>query len=229
VVLFIITQQQQPAFIMQLRQSQQACIISQHLLSPLVQVMQTPFSVVSQRHSPIIRLQQQTILPFIIMQQLTRPLCIMVQRFCIMLHAILSSQEHIMRIPPWHFSNFSVQRGTIIQLAGMVAEPPIMVEPIQAAPMPVIEARSIIMLAISQLLCLKNHTAVSPNGDNRDDLAELTDDKIMGRSLRGNQLTRVSRGEEPTSLSNPYLEGKLNEETSWREVPARIVLVKSAE
>jgi hypothetical protein len=65
--LFIRTQQVQPAFIMQLRQSQQAWIISQHLASPLVQVMQTPLSVVSQRHRPIVMLQQQTIMPFIIM------------------------------------------------------------------------------------------------------------------------------------------------------------------
>ena len=69
-------------------QSQQAWIISQHLLSPLVQVMQTPSSVISHLHMPIVRLQQQTIMPFIIMQQLHMPPAIIVQRFCIMLHAI---------------------------------------------------------------------------------------------------------------------------------------------
>jgi hypothetical protein len=61
------------------------------LASPLVQVMQTPLSVISQQHMPMVMLQQQAIMPFIIMQQLTMPPCIMLQRFCIMLQAILSS------------------------------------------------------------------------------------------------------------------------------------------
>jgi hypothetical protein len=112
-VLFIITQQVQPAFIMQLRQSQQAWIISQHLLSPEVQVTQTPLSVISHLHIPMVRLQQQTIMPFMVMQQLHMPPCSIVQRFCIMLHAIWSSHEQVIFIPPWHFSNFIVQRGTI--------------------------------------------------------------------------------------------------------------------
>ncbi len=46
-VLLSITQQVQPALSMQLRHSQQAWIISQHLLSPLVQVTHTPLSVIS--------------------------------------------------------------------------------------------------------------------------------------------------------------------------------------
>jgi hypothetical protein len=148
-VLFIITQQVHPAFIMQLRQSQQAWIISQHLPSPLVQVMQTPLAVISHLHRPIVKLQQQTIMPFIIMQQLTMPPCNMVHRFCIMLHAIWSSHEQVIFIPPWHFSNFSMQRGTIVQLAGIALGPLIIGVPIPAAPMPVIEVRSIIMLVIS--------------------------------------------------------------------------------
>jgi hypothetical protein len=112
-VLFIMTQQVQPALIMLLMQSQHAWIISLHLLSPEVQVMHTPFSVMSQRHMPIVRLQLQTVMPFIMAQQLHIPLCNIVQRFCIMLHAIWSSHEQVIRMPPWHFSNFSVQRGTI--------------------------------------------------------------------------------------------------------------------
>ena len=62
-VLFSSRQQVQPASIMELRQSQQAWIISQHLASPLVQVMQTPSSVISHLHRPIVRLQVQTIRP----------------------------------------------------------------------------------------------------------------------------------------------------------------------
>ena len=130
-------------------QSQQAWIISQHSGSPLVQVMHTPSSVISHLHMPIVRLQQQTIMPFIIMQQLHMPPAIMVQRFCIMVAAILSSQVHVIFMPPLHFSIFIVQRGTIIHcgLAGIVAVPPIvpgimLPMPIPGIPMP---ARSIII------------------------------------------------------------------------------------
>jgi hypothetical protein len=112
-VLFIIMQQAHPALVMQLRQSQQAWIISQHLASPLVQVIDTPLSVISQRHMPMVMLQQHTVMPFIVMLQLIMPPCSIVQRFCIMLHAIGSSQWQMIRMPPWHFSNFIVQRGTI--------------------------------------------------------------------------------------------------------------------
>jgi hypothetical protein len=64
-MLFIIRQQLQPAFIMAVMQSQQAWIMAQQALSPLVQVMRTPISVASHRHMAIVRLQQQVIIPFI--------------------------------------------------------------------------------------------------------------------------------------------------------------------
>jgi hypothetical protein len=67
-----------------------------------------------------------------------------------MLHAILSSQVQVIFIPPWHLSNFSVQRGTIIQLAGIVAMPPVMGIPMPVVPMPAIALRSIIMLVMSE-------------------------------------------------------------------------------
>jgi len=114
--LFIITQQVQPSLSMQAMHSQQALIISQHLGSPLVHVMQTPSLVISHLHMPMVRLQQQTIMPFIIMQQLHMPPANMVHRFCIMLQAILSEVEQVIFMPPVHSSIFSVQRGTIIQL-----------------------------------------------------------------------------------------------------------------
>ena len=122
-LLFIITQQVQPSLSMQVMQSQQAWIISQHFWSPLVQVITQPFSVMSHLHMPIVRLQQQTIMPFIIMQQEHMPPASMVQRFCIMLHAIGSSQVQVSFMPPLHFSILTVQRGTIMQLevAGMPA------------------------------------------------------------------------------------------------------------
>jgi hypothetical protein len=46
-----------------MRRSQHAWIMAQQASSPLVQLMQTPNSVASHLHMPIIRLQQQAILP----------------------------------------------------------------------------------------------------------------------------------------------------------------------
>jgi hypothetical protein len=147
------TQQVQPSFIMQAMQSQQAWIISQHLGSPLVQVRRTPSLVISHLHIPMVRLQQQTIMPFIMQQQLHIPPANMVHRFCTMLQAILSSHEQVIFIPPVQLSIFKVQRGTIIQLAtaGMpvgvaMAGAPILGTPMPCIPIPV---RSIIMLDIS--------------------------------------------------------------------------------
>ena len=113
-VLFIIRQQVQPAFIMVAMQSQQAWIMAAHWASPLVQVTLTPLSVISHLHMPMVKLQVQTTMPFIIMQQLTMPPASMVHKFCIMLQAILSSQVQVIFMPPVHFSIFMVQRGTIM-------------------------------------------------------------------------------------------------------------------
>jgi hypothetical protein len=99
-MLFMLTQQVQPALHIAIMHSQQAWIIEQQAGSPLVQVMQTPSSVISHLHMPIVRLQQQTIMPFIIMQHLHIPSAIMVQRFWIIVADILSSQEQVIFIPP---------------------------------------------------------------------------------------------------------------------------------
>ena len=112
-VPFIITQQVQPSFIIVVMQAQQAWIISMHFGSPLVQVMVQPLSVGSQVHSPIVRLQQQAIMPFIMQQQEHMPPWSIMHRFCIMLHAMASSHEQVIFIPPVLFSIFIVQRGTI--------------------------------------------------------------------------------------------------------------------
>jgi hypothetical protein len=45
------------------RQSQQAWIISQHFLSPLVQVTQQPSAVISHLQKPMVMLQQQVMTP----------------------------------------------------------------------------------------------------------------------------------------------------------------------
>jgi hypothetical protein len=131
-----IRQQVQPAVIMVVRHSQQAWIISQQALSPLRQVTHTPSLVISHLHMPMVRLQQQTMLPLTMQQQLHLPPATMLQRFCSMLQAILSSQEQVIFIPPLHFSIFMVQRGIIMPvMAGAVVG--------MAAPIP-----GIIMLAV---------------------------------------------------------------------------------
>jgi hypothetical protein len=151
-VLFIIMQQVQLPCIMVAMQSQQAWIILQQSASPLVQVIVMPLSVISHLHMPIVRLQQHTIMPFIIMQQLHVPPASIEHRFCIMLHAILSSVVQVIFIPLLIFSIFMVQRGTIIQLAaGIVPGVPI---PGIGAPMPPImpgmpmPVRSIIIVLV---------------------------------------------------------------------------------
>jgi hypothetical protein len=143
---FIMMQQVQPAFIMALQQSRQAWIMALHSASPLVQVMQTPFSVISHLHIAIVMLQQQGIIPFIMQQQEHIPPAIMVQRFWIMAaEAASSSQSQVIFMPPLHFSIVMVQRGTIIMFdpAGMVEGVPI--DPALIPLMPIMVARSIIL------------------------------------------------------------------------------------
>jgi hypothetical protein len=102
-------------------QSQQPWIISQHALSPLTQVTQTPSAVISHLHIPIVRLQQQTMAPFIVQATLHLEFAIIEHRFCSMLQAILSSQLQVIFMPPVHFSIFMVQRGIIMPLmAGFI-------------------------------------------------------------------------------------------------------------
>jgi hypothetical protein len=152
-MLFIIMQQVQPAFIMALQHSPHAWIMAAHSLSPLVQVQQTPCSVISHLHIPIIRLQQQTIIPFIIVQRLHMPPAIMVQRFWSIPADVASSLVQVIFIPPLHFSIFIVQRGTIIMFmpAGIGPVPPIIGVPMAGLPMAgmPIPARSISLLVIS--------------------------------------------------------------------------------
>ena len=67
-VPFMQQQQGQPAAIIVLMQSQQAWIMAQHSASPDVQVSTHPSLVMSHLHMPMVRLQQQTIMPFIMQQ-----------------------------------------------------------------------------------------------------------------------------------------------------------------
>jgi hypothetical protein len=125
-MLLIIRQQVQPAFIIEVMQAQQASIIALQDESPLVQVTQTPSSVGSHLHMAMVRLQQQTIIPFIMQQQLHSPPGIMLQRFWSIVAETLSSHEQVIFIPPAHFLNVIVQRGTITTFIpfGVVAGAP---------------------------------------------------------------------------------------------------------
>src|SRR5437868_886989 len=103
-MLFRQTQQAQPAFIMPAMQSQQAWIMAEQFLSPLVQVMQTPSGVGSHLQRPMARLQPQTTMPFNRQQHEHRPPASMVQRFWSMLADNGSSHLQVIFMPPGHFS-----------------------------------------------------------------------------------------------------------------------------
>jgi len=155
-VLFIITQQTQPLAMQVLMQSQHDWIILQQLASPLVQVMVQPLGVISHLHMPIVRPQQQTIMPFIMQQQDTMPPASIEQRFCIMLQAVGSSQVQVIFMPLVIFSIFMVQRGTIMKLGvlGAIVGVPIGDAPgipMPGMPMPV---RSIIIVLVMILTSL---------------------------------------------------------------------------
>jgi hypothetical protein len=103
---------------------------------------------------PMVKLHQQTVVPFSIMQQLHMPPASMVQRFWTVLHASLSSQEQVSLNPPVHFSSLNVHRGTIVQL-GTPATPievPVEGVPMLETPMPgkAIPIRSIIAVDINR-------------------------------------------------------------------------------
>jgi hypothetical protein len=90
-------------------------------------------------------------MPFIIMQLLHMLPASMVQRFCIMLHAMASSHVQVIFMPPVHFSILIVQRGTIIQFVVEGIDPVVPIGvPMPVAPMPVMLARSIIIVAMRQ-------------------------------------------------------------------------------
>jgi hypothetical protein len=65
-------------------------------------------------------LQQETIIPFIMQQQLSIPPAIIVQRFCSMAAETLSSQQQTIFMPPGHLEKVMLQRGTIIMFMPVV-------------------------------------------------------------------------------------------------------------
>jgi hypothetical protein len=178
----MLTQQQQPARSMVDMHSQQAWIISLHILSPLVQVMQTPSLVISHLHIPIVRLHVQTVMPFIVRQQLTMPPAIIEHRFCTMVHAALSEQEQVIFIPFGSFSTFIEQRGTIRYCAPVGMVTPCV--PIEGMLTPV---RSIIMLVTATLLRGIVKQVVNPPRHHRK-LAQL----VQGLNLENSTIVNHS-------------------------------------
>jgi hypothetical protein len=98
--------------------SQQAWSISQHFLSPLVQVTHTPSFVYSHLHIPHTRLHWQTAMPLSVQQQLHIPAASILHRFCKVPQATSSSHLQLIFSPPEHFSIFILQLGKTHQLPG---------------------------------------------------------------------------------------------------------------
>jgi hypothetical protein len=96
-------------------------------------------------------------MPFIMQHMLIMPPIIILHMFCMVAADISSSQTHVIFMPPWHFSIFMVQRGTMhMPIPGIIEDIPD-IWPIGIPPdipiAPIIEGRSIIIiLDISKLL-----------------------------------------------------------------------------
>jgi hypothetical protein len=146
----IIRQQVQPAFRQAVMQSQQPWIMAMQAGSPLVQVTTQPSLVISVLHMPIIRLQLQQTMPFIMAQHEHMPPASMVHRFCIMALATASSHEQVIFMPPDIRSTVILQRGTIIMLGAMAAVPMAGIPDMLGMPMPgiPIPVRSIIIVLV---------------------------------------------------------------------------------
>jgi hypothetical protein len=146
----IIRQQVQPAFRQAVMQSQQPWIIDMQAGSPLVQVTTHPSLVISVLHMPIIKLQLQQTMPFIMQQHEHMPPASMVQRFCIIARATASSHTQVIFIPPDIFSTAILHRGTIIMFGAMGAVPMPGMGDIPGMPMPgiPIPVRSIIIVLV---------------------------------------------------------------------------------
>ena len=90
--------------------------MSQHALSPLKHVMQTPSFVGSQVQIPQVRLHSHTVMPFSVQQQLHMPSHKALHKFCNVAHETSSSHTQLIFIPLAHREIVIVQRGTTHQL-----------------------------------------------------------------------------------------------------------------
>ena len=82
-------------------------------------------------------------------QQVSMPPAIIVQRFCSIDAETVSSQEHVTFMPPAHFANVMVQRGTIIMFMPAGSDVPIPWLVMPGLVMPVMLPRSIIIVVMA--------------------------------------------------------------------------------
>jgi len=140
-------QHMQPESMHFIMQSQQAWIMSQQALSPLVQVMQTPSLVMVHLQAHIIMLHWHMTMPFIMQQHEHMPSASILHRFCSAPQETSSSQTQVIFMPPAHFSILMVQRGIIDMapmLGPMAGMPDIGMVPVGIEP--IIIGRSIIIV-----------------------------------------------------------------------------------
>jgi hypothetical protein len=104
--------------------------------------------VISHLHMPIVRLQEQITMPFIMQQQLHMEPAMLVHKLWSTPQAILSVQLHMIFMPPVHFSIFTVQRGTIMQF--MPGAAPGIIGVIAAGMLPAIPVVPFVEVAIAR-------------------------------------------------------------------------------
>jgi hypothetical protein len=158
---FMHMQHMQPASMQLVMHWQQAWHISQQLLSPLVQVKQTPFLVFVHSHLHMHRLHWHIIMPFIRQQQLHMPPASILHIFCSVVADISSSHSQCTFIPSLHFSKRIAQRVTM-HMPGE-AEAPGMPIGVWEAIGPIIIDLSIIIVVIGSLsLVISGQAGRSP-------------------------------------------------------------------
>jgi hypothetical protein len=90
--------------------------------SPLVHIIFMPMSIISKVQAPMVMLQQHIIMPLDMQAIEHIPPAIMLQRFCIIMALVLSSQMQVHIMPSSVFTIFMVHRGIIMPIDPM---PPI--------------------------------------------------------------------------------------------------------
>jgi len=105
-------QQSYPAFMQAQTQLQQASIVAQQFLSPLVHVKQTPFWVAVQLQSHMHKLHWQATMPLAVQEKPSLPPDSALQASCKAAAHCSSSQVQVIFMPFWHFSTLIVHCGT---------------------------------------------------------------------------------------------------------------------
>jgi hypothetical protein len=95
-------------------------------------------------------------MPFIMQQQLHIVPARVAHRFCSILQAILSAQLHMIFMPPVHFSNLTVQRGTIAPIVGVAGMPiPVLIPGMPIVAGPIVVGAIIVLVMVQSPLCIR--------------------------------------------------------------------------